>query len=48
MSLALVRHYYDVINSGDVDAIAECFTDDAVHYYTRMAPRRGREIAEAA
>jgi ketosteroid isomerase-like protein len=43
-----VRSYYGVINSGDVDAIAGHFTDDAVHYYTRMAPHRGREIAERA
>ena len=43
-----VRSYYDVINSGDVEAIAAHFTDDAVHYYTRMAPHRGREIAERA
>jgi ketosteroid isomerase-like protein len=43
-----VRGYYAVINTGDADAIAEYFTDDAVHYYTRMAPHRGREIAERA
>jgi ketosteroid isomerase-like protein len=44
-----VRSYYDVINSGDVDKIAAHFTDDAVHYYTRMAPHRGgRDIAERA
>ena len=43
-----VRSYYDVINSGDVEAIHAHFTDDAVHYYTRMAPHRGREIAERA
>jgi ketosteroid isomerase-like protein len=43
-----VKSYYAVINSGDVDAIADHFTDDAVHYYTRMAPHRGREIAERA
>jgi len=44
-----VRSYYDVINSGDVDRIAAHFTDDAVHYYTRMAPHRGgRYIAERA
>jgi ketosteroid isomerase-like protein len=43
-----VRSYYDVINSGDVDAIDAHFTDDAVHYYTRMPPHRGREIAERA
>jgi ketosteroid isomerase-like protein len=44
-----VKSYYQVINSGDVDAIADHFTDDAVHYYTRMAPHRGgRVIAERA
>ena len=43
-----VKSYYAVINTGDVDAIAAHFTDDAVHYYTRMAPHRGREIAERA
>ena len=44
-----VRGYYGVINSGDADAIAAYFTDDAVHYYTRMAPHRGaRAIAERA
>ena len=44
-----VKSYYAVINNGDVDAIADHFTDDAVHYYTRMAPHRGgREIAERA
>jgi ketosteroid isomerase-like protein len=43
-----VRGYYAVINTGDADAIAEYFTDDAVHYYTRMAPHRGRAIAERA
>jgi ketosteroid isomerase-like protein len=48
MSLDLVRHYYEVVNTGDVDAVAACFTDDAVHYYTRMAPHRGRAIAERA
>ena len=43
-----VKSYYGVLNSGDADAIAAHFTDDAVHYYTRMAPHRGREIAERA
>ena len=44
-----VKSYYAVINSGDVDAIADHFTGDAVHYYTRMAPHRGgRQIAERA
>jgi ketosteroid isomerase-like protein len=43
-----VKSYYGVLNSGDADAVAAHFTDDAVHYYTRMAPHRGREIAERA
>jgi ketosteroid isomerase-like protein len=43
-----VKSYYGVLNSGDADAIAAHFTDDAVHYYTRMAPHRGREIADRA
>ena len=43
-----VKSYYGVLNTADVDAIAAHFTDDAVHYYTRMAPHRGREIAERA
>jgi ketosteroid isomerase-like protein len=43
-----VRGYYEALNTGDADAVAAFFTDDAVHYYTRMAPHRGREIAERA
>ena len=44
-----VRSYYDVINSGDVDRIAAHFTDDAVHYYTRLGPHEGsRTIGENA
>jgi ketosteroid isomerase-like protein len=47
-SLEHIRSYYDALNTGDVDAIAGHFTDDAVHYYTRLGPHRGREIAENA
>ena len=43
-----VRSYYESLNTGDADAVAAHFTDDAVHYYTRRAPDRGREIAERA
>jgi hypothetical protein len=44
-----VKGYYGVINFGEVDAIAAYFTDDAVHYYTRMEPHvGGRAIAERA
>jgi len=40
-----VRSYYEALNSGDPDRVAEHFTEDAVHYYTRLGPHRGREAA---
>jgi ketosteroid isomerase-like protein len=43
-----VRSYYEALNSGDADRVAAHFTDDAVHYYTRLGPHRGREIADHA
>ena len=44
-----VRSYYESLNSGDADAIAAHFTDDAIHYYTRRDPQHGaRGIAENA
>ncbi|HYZ28713.1 MAG TPA: nuclear transport factor 2 family protein [Thermoleophilaceae bacterium] len=43
-----VRGYYDALNRGDADEIASFFTDDATHYYTRLGPHHGREIAENA
>jgi ketosteroid isomerase-like protein len=43
-----VRSYYAALDTGDADRIAAHFTDDAVHYYTRLGPHRGREIAEHA
>ena len=44
-----VRAYYGVLNTGDADAVAAHFTDDAVHYYTRREPHVGaRAIAENA
>jgi ketosteroid isomerase-like protein len=44
-----IRSYYTALNTGDVDLIAAHFTDDAVHYYTRLGPHRGaRAIAENA
>jgi ketosteroid isomerase-like protein len=44
-----IRGYYEALNSGDADAIAAFFCDDAVHYYTRLGPHRGaRAIAEHA
>jgi ketosteroid isomerase-like protein len=42
-----VRSYYESLNTGDADAVAAHFTDDAVHYYTRREPQFGaRTIAE--
>ena len=44
-----VRSYYDALNTGDADAVAAHFTDDATHYYTRLGPHEGaRAIAENA
>jgi ketosteroid isomerase-like protein len=42
-----VRSYYEALNSGDPDRVAAHFTDDAVHYYTRLGPHEGaRTIGE--
>jgi ketosteroid isomerase-like protein len=43
MSLDHVRSYYEALNTGDVDLIASHFTDDAVHYYTRLGPHVGAQ-----
>jgi ketosteroid isomerase-like protein len=44
-----VRSYYEALNTGDADAIARHFTEDATHYYTRLGPHEGgRAIAEHA
>jgi ketosteroid isomerase-like protein len=44
-----VRSYYESLNTGDADAVARHFTDDAVHWYTRREPHGGaRAIAENA
>jgi ketosteroid isomerase-like protein len=44
-----VRSYYASLISGDAEAIAAHFTDDAVHYYTRRDPHVGaKAIAENA
>jgi ketosteroid isomerase-like protein len=44
-----VRAYYAALAAGDPEAIAEHFTDDAIHYYTRRAPHLGAlEIAQNA
>jgi ketosteroid isomerase-like protein len=44
-----IRSYYRALNTGDTDLVASHFTDDAVHYYTRLGPHEGaRAIAENA
>ncbi len=44
-----IRSYYEALNSGDLELIASHFSDDAVHYYTRLGPHEGaRAIAENA
>ena len=48
-SLDHIRSYYEALNTGDVDLVASHFTDDAIHYYTRLGPHEGaRAIAENA
>src|SRR5262249_11763900 len=37
------RSYYDALNTGDAELVASHFTDDAVHYYTRLGPHEGAE-----
>jgi ketosteroid isomerase-like protein len=42
-----VRGYYEALNRGDPDEVASFFTEDAVHYYTRLGPHVGaRTIGE--
>ena len=43
-----IRSYYEALNTGDAELVASHFTDDAVHYYTRLGPHEGAEIAENA
>ncbi len=44
-----VRSYYDSLSTGDADAVAAHFTEDATHYYTRLGPHEGgRAIADNA
>jgi len=38
-----IRSYYAALNTGDADAVAAHFTDDATHYYTRLGPHEGAE-----
>jgi ketosteroid isomerase-like protein len=44
-----VRSYYEALNTGDAERISAHFTEDAVHYYTRLGPHQsGRAIGEHA
>jgi ketosteroid isomerase-like protein len=44
-----VRSYYAALNTGDAELVASHFSEDAVHYYTRLGPHRGaRAIADNA
>ena len=36
-----IRSYYEALNSGDPARVASHFTNDAVHYYTRLGPHEG-------
>jgi ketosteroid isomerase-like protein len=36
-----IRSYYRALNTGDADLVAGHFTEDAVHYYTRLGPHEG-------
>lgn len=36
-----VRAYYEALNTGDAEAVSAHFTEDAVHYYTRLGPHEG-------
>jgi ketosteroid isomerase-like protein len=38
-----IRSYYEALNTGDADLVASHFTEDAVHYYTRLGPHEGAE-----
>ena len=42
-----MRSYYEALNTGEADRVAEHFTEDATHYYTRLGPHQGaRTIGE--
>ena len=36
-----IRSYYNALNTGDPARVAEHFTEDATHYYTRLGPHNG-------
>lgn len=39
-----IRSFYKALNTGEVEAISAHFTEDAVHYFTRLAPHEGGEM----
>ena len=39
--LKRVRAYYGALNCGEAEKVSSHFTDDAVHYYTRLGPHEG-------
>ena len=44
-----VRSYYEALNTGDAEQVSAHFTEDAVHYYTRLGPHEGgKTIGEHA
>ena len=43
----VVLRFCDLWKSGDVDAIVDCFTDDAVYHNMPMAPAHGRDAIRA-
>ncbi|HET9038737.1 MAG TPA: nuclear transport factor 2 family protein [Gemmatimonadales bacterium] len=42
-----IRSYYEALNTGDPSVVADHFTDDAVHYYTRLGPHEGAQTIGA-
>jgi ketosteroid isomerase-like protein len=44
---ALIRRYFDACNAGDYDALVDCFTPDAVHYFPPGLPEIPRRGADA-
>jgi ketosteroid isomerase-like protein len=38
-----IRSYYEALNTGDAELVASHFTEDAVHYYTRLGPHVGAD-----
>ena len=43
---ALIRRYFDACNAGNYDALVDCFTPDAVHYFPAGLPEVPWRTAE--